>query len=180
MSSTVVGHVKTCSIVALGWAYSGRKATDEGIYGIIMAIAGILAYVAVHGGRPLPLEELMILVIPDTRASCTGTSNSKGSLELSGPMPVTNHSIEGEQISRCIERVFWCRGATCGTLHLVEKHPREAVKQLWYSCFLYGVLKSWRLYRTENCGQLTFVKLLVKLLAIPWTPERCAMTLTLP
>ena len=43
VSSTVVGHLKTCSIVALGWAVSGRKANDKGVYGILMAISGIIA-----------------------------------------------------------------------------------------------------------------------------------------
>ena len=43
VSSTVVGHLKTCLIVALGWISSGRKASDRGILGILMAIAGIIA-----------------------------------------------------------------------------------------------------------------------------------------
>lgn len=44
VSSTVVGHLKTCSIVALGWMVSGRKATDKGVLGILVAISGIIAY----------------------------------------------------------------------------------------------------------------------------------------
>lgn len=43
VSSTVVGHMKTCSIVALGWISSGRRASDRGIFGIMLAITGILA-----------------------------------------------------------------------------------------------------------------------------------------
>jgi solute carrier family 35, member E3 len=43
VSSTVVGHVKTCSIVALGWATSGRKANDRSVFGILLAISGIFA-----------------------------------------------------------------------------------------------------------------------------------------
>ena len=43
VSSTVVGHVKTCSIVALGWATSGRKVNDRSVFGIVVAISGILA-----------------------------------------------------------------------------------------------------------------------------------------
>jgi solute carrier family 35, member E3 len=43
VSSTVVGHIKTCSIVALGWAMSGRKACDRSLFGIVLAISGILA-----------------------------------------------------------------------------------------------------------------------------------------
>ena len=45
MSSTVVGHMKTCSIVALGWISSGRRANDRDIFGIMLAIVGIIAYV---------------------------------------------------------------------------------------------------------------------------------------
>lgn len=44
VSSTVVGHLKTCSIIALGWTFSGRRVTDKGILGILVAIAGIIAY----------------------------------------------------------------------------------------------------------------------------------------
>jgi solute carrier family 35, member E3 len=42
VSSTVVGHLKTCSIVALGWMTSGRSGSDKGIFGIFMAITGIV------------------------------------------------------------------------------------------------------------------------------------------
>ena len=45
VSSTVVGHLKTCAIVALGWATSGRKGSDRSVFGILMAISGILALV---------------------------------------------------------------------------------------------------------------------------------------
>lgn len=44
MSSTVVGHVKTCSIVALGWATSGRAIGDKSVLGVLVAISGIMAY----------------------------------------------------------------------------------------------------------------------------------------
>jgi solute carrier family 35 protein E3 len=43
VSSTVVGHVKTCSIVTLGWATSGRKANDQSALGLLLAISGIFA-----------------------------------------------------------------------------------------------------------------------------------------
>ena len=43
VSSTVVGHAKTCSIVMLGWITSGRKVTDKSLLGVLMAIAGIIA-----------------------------------------------------------------------------------------------------------------------------------------
>jgi solute carrier family 35, member E3 len=42
VSSTVIGHLKTCSIVALGWVTSGRSANDRGLFGIFMAITGII------------------------------------------------------------------------------------------------------------------------------------------
>ncbi|KAJ1335165.1 solute carrier family 35 member E3 [Microdochium nivale] len=45
VSSTVVGHLKTCTIVALGWATSGRSVGDKSIIGIIMALGGIIQYV---------------------------------------------------------------------------------------------------------------------------------------
>ncbi len=41
VSSTVVGHLKTCSIVALGWSTGRRGNTDWGISGIFMALTGI-------------------------------------------------------------------------------------------------------------------------------------------
>ncbi|ROW12649.1 hypothetical protein VMCG_00804 [Cytospora schulzeri] len=44
VSSTVVGHVKTCSIVALGWATSGRAIGDKSVLGVLVAISGIMAY----------------------------------------------------------------------------------------------------------------------------------------
>jgi solute carrier family 35, member E3 len=43
VSSTVVGHLKTCTIVALGWWTSGRTVRDKSVIGIIMAISGIIA-----------------------------------------------------------------------------------------------------------------------------------------
>ena len=43
VSSTVVGHVKTCSIVALGWMASGRAIGDKSILGVFIAIGGIMA-----------------------------------------------------------------------------------------------------------------------------------------
>jgi len=44
VSSTVVGHVKTCTIVALGWMSSGRTVGDKSIIGIFMALGGIIHY----------------------------------------------------------------------------------------------------------------------------------------
>ncbi|KAL2270369.1 hypothetical protein VTJ83DRAFT_2553 [Remersonia thermophila] len=43
VSSTVVGHVKTCAIVALGWMVSGRGVGDWGsLVGVGMALGGIV------------------------------------------------------------------------------------------------------------------------------------------
>ncbi|KAJ4405813.1 hypothetical protein N0V82_010243 [Gnomoniopsis sp. IMI 355080] len=44
VSSTVVGHVKTCTIVALGWMTSGRAIGDKSVLGVFVAIGGIIAY----------------------------------------------------------------------------------------------------------------------------------------
>lgn len=43
VSSTVVGHVKTCTIVALGWVSSGRAIGDKSILGVLIALSGIIA-----------------------------------------------------------------------------------------------------------------------------------------
>jgi solute carrier family 35, member E3 len=44
VSSTVVGHLKTCTIVGLGWIVSGRAIGDKSIFGVFVAIGGIVAY----------------------------------------------------------------------------------------------------------------------------------------
>lgn len=44
VSSTVVGHVKTCSIVAIGWAISGRAVGDKALVGVFIALGGIITY----------------------------------------------------------------------------------------------------------------------------------------
>ena len=44
VSSTVVGHFKTCSIVALGWIASGRHVGDKSVLGILLALGGIMGY----------------------------------------------------------------------------------------------------------------------------------------
>ncbi|KAI0528485.1 integral membrane protein [Xylaria digitata] len=44
VSSTVVGHLKTCLIVALGWATSGRSVGDKSIIGVLVAVGGIISY----------------------------------------------------------------------------------------------------------------------------------------
>lgn len=44
VSSTVVGHVKTCTIVGLGWVVSGRAVGDRGVVGVVVAVGGIICY----------------------------------------------------------------------------------------------------------------------------------------
>lgn len=44
VSSTVVGHVKTCSIVAIGWVTSGRPVGDKSVIGVLVALGGIILY----------------------------------------------------------------------------------------------------------------------------------------
>ncbi|KAI1369070.1 integral membrane protein [Xylaria arbuscula] len=44
VSSTVVGHLKTCLIVALGWVTSGRSVGDKSIIGVFVAVSGIISY----------------------------------------------------------------------------------------------------------------------------------------
>lgn len=43
VSSTVVGHFKTCSIVAMGWIISGKPLADGSLVGIVLAVGGIVA-----------------------------------------------------------------------------------------------------------------------------------------
>ncbi|BFZ62485.1 hypothetical protein YB2330_003579 [Saitoella coloradoensis] len=44
VSSTVVGHAKTCLIVLVGWAVAGKSVTLESVAGFAMALTGIGAY----------------------------------------------------------------------------------------------------------------------------------------
>ncbi|KAG9654277.1 TPT-domain-containing protein, partial [Aureobasidium melanogenum] len=44
VASTVVGHSKTLSIVALGWITSGHGADDKSLFGVVIAVGGILLY----------------------------------------------------------------------------------------------------------------------------------------
>lgn len=44
VSSTVVGHLKTCLIVALGWVASGRSVGDKSVLGVLVAVGGIVSY----------------------------------------------------------------------------------------------------------------------------------------
>lgn len=47
LTSTIVGHVKTCSIVSLGWAFGG-KMSNASLLGIAIALSGIFAYSAIQ------------------------------------------------------------------------------------------------------------------------------------
>lgn len=44
-SSTVVGHVKTCLIVSLGWITSAKPVTDRSVFGVIIALGSVFWYV---------------------------------------------------------------------------------------------------------------------------------------
>jgi solute carrier family 35 protein E3 len=44
VTSTVVGHLKTISIVAIGWTISGRGVTDMSAIGVLMTVGGIIGY----------------------------------------------------------------------------------------------------------------------------------------
>ncbi|KAF4631262.1 hypothetical protein G7Y89_g6876 [Cudoniella acicularis] len=52
VSSTVVGHLKTVSIVAIGWAISGRSILDKSALGIVMTVGGIFMYSSIMLNRP--------------------------------------------------------------------------------------------------------------------------------
>lgn len=41
VSSTVVGHIKTCTIVGLGWILSSRAINDKSALGVVIAVTGI-------------------------------------------------------------------------------------------------------------------------------------------
>jgi len=53
VSSTVVGHLKTVSIVSIGWVVSGRTVADKSLYGILMTVGGIFiySYIMLHQSR---------------------------------------------------------------------------------------------------------------------------------
>ncbi|TAQ91097.1 hypothetical protein B7494_g516 [Chlorociboria aeruginascens] len=44
VSSTIFGHLKTISIVSIGWVVSGRSVADNSLYGIVLTIGGIIIY----------------------------------------------------------------------------------------------------------------------------------------
>ncbi|KAM5365802.1 hypothetical protein BFJ69_g5521 [Fusarium oxysporum] len=46
VTSTVVAHGKTCIIVAIGWYISGRDVVDKCIFGLMVALLGIILYSA--------------------------------------------------------------------------------------------------------------------------------------
>ena len=56
VSSTVVGHLKTCTIVALGWVVSGRPIGDKSIIGVVVALGGITMYETSPFRTPQPVS----------------------------------------------------------------------------------------------------------------------------
>ncbi|WPB02323.1 uncharacterized protein RHO25_006957 [Cercospora beticola] len=44
VSSTVVGHFKTCLVIAMGWMVSGKSLIDGSLLGIALAVGGIISY----------------------------------------------------------------------------------------------------------------------------------------
>ena len=57
VSSTVVGHFKTCSIIMLGWIYSGKPFKDGSFVGIALAIGGIISSVVLFSHSQPPLTD---------------------------------------------------------------------------------------------------------------------------
>lgn len=47
LTSTIVGHMKTCSIVSLGWVFGG-KMSNMSLLGVIIALSGIFTYSAIQ------------------------------------------------------------------------------------------------------------------------------------
>ena len=43
VSSTIVGHFKSCVGILLGWIYSGKSLKDGSVFGIVLAIGGIIS-----------------------------------------------------------------------------------------------------------------------------------------
>lgn len=65
VSSTVVGHLKTVSIVSIGWIVSGRTIADKSLYGIVMTVGGIIALVFSH------LRRFLLTFLLVTQISCS-------------------------------------------------------------------------------------------------------------
>jgi hypothetical protein len=77
VSSTVVGHVKTCSIVALGWMTSGRAVGDKSVFGVLIAVGGIIAYVSDTSSQYFSLTSVQLLgsnAQAQSTTSCTTSS----------------------------------------------------------------------------------------------------------
>ncbi|TVY52906.1 Solute carrier family 35 member E3 [Lachnellula cervina] len=52
VSSTVVGHLKTVSIVGIGWAVGGRSIADKSALGVVMTVGGIIGYSYIMLNKP--------------------------------------------------------------------------------------------------------------------------------
>lgn len=69
VSSTVIGHVKTCLIVALGWIVAGRGVTDRSLFGVILAIGSIFWYVIFQSRIHMFLSNCSAIIRPLIGAS---------------------------------------------------------------------------------------------------------------
>jgi len=106
VSSTVVGHVKTCSIVTLGWVTSGRAVGDKSVIGVFIAIGGIITYSIVMlstkrskvNRDPSPTKELKpwprlrLEFLIDVAAS-RFSSIARAPVENTRPFPISSANI---------------------------------------------------------------------------------------
>ena len=53
VSSTVAGHLKTCSIVILGWITAGQQISEKSLFGVLLAVSGIFLCVPSLQSRAL-------------------------------------------------------------------------------------------------------------------------------
>ncbi|KAJ3310204.1 hypothetical protein HDV04_005221 [Boothiomyces sp. JEL0838] len=61
LTSTIVGHTKTCSIIALGWMF-GARMNDFSVLGILIAVGGIFAYSSLPYMNGSKLDSISSLV----------------------------------------------------------------------------------------------------------------------
>lgn len=45
VTTTVLGHAKTCLIIAIGWVSDQQTLSDGGLIGITLTVVGMVAYV---------------------------------------------------------------------------------------------------------------------------------------
>jgi hypothetical protein len=104
VAGTVVGHIKTCTIVVLGWIYSGKQLKDGSHAGIVLAIAGITAYVprAMLHATILTRSKLHIHYAT-TSAKVTRTQYLAWLIHAS---PFVRSALRTEAFAHCFERKF--------------------------------------------------------------------------